>query len=114
MATRPPWPRQGRRRPARRRQWSGSPARTTASVHLPADERGDLQLVQLRRERRGSGGGAPPPPPRPPPLPRRRRPPPPPPAPGPAPPPGPRPPPPRRAVPRAPPRRTRGAAAVHA
>src|SRR5881398_3559444 len=59
MATRPPWPRQGRRRPARRRRWSGSPARTTASVHLPADERGDLQLVQLRRERRVGGGGAP-------------------------------------------------------
>src|SRR2546430_16776088 len=65
MATRPPWPRQGRRRPARRRQWSGSPARTTASVHLPAGERGGLPLVQLRRERRGGGGGAAAPPARP-------------------------------------------------
>src|SRR5256885_11897030 len=70
MATRPPWPRQGRRRQARRRRCSGSPARTTASVHLPPDERGDLELVQLGRERRGWGGAragpraAPAPPPR--------------------------------------------------
>src|SRR5207247_11002997 len=55
---RPP-PRRGRRRRARRRRRNGSAASPPPAVHLPADERGDLELVHLRWERGRLGGRRP-------------------------------------------------------